>query len=105
MPNINLAAPSKKKGIFMFTMLILAYIIFAINWVAGSNLSKQITEYYFNGQSVSASTSELVNYTITGARIVANLLAVLILAKLNPKNASLFALVLLSFSFLAVFSS
>ncbi|MBF0710715.1 MFS transporter [Gemella sp. GL1.1] len=89
----------------MFTMLILAYIIFAINWVAGSNLSKQITEYYFNGQSVSASTSELVNYTITGARIVANLLAVLILAKLNPKNASLFALVLLSFSFLAVFSS
>lgn len=105
MPNTNIIAPSRKKGVFMFTLLILAYVVFAINWVAGSNLSKEITGYYFNGQAVSASTSEIVNYTITGARIVANLLAVVVLVKLNPKNASLFALFLLSFSFLAVFSS
>ncbi|MDO4814868.1 MAG: MFS transporter [Gemella sp.] len=104
MPNTNLVAPSRKKGVFMFTLLILAYIVFAINWVGGSNLSKEITGHYFNGQAVSASTSELVNYTITGARIIANLLAVVVLVKLNPKNASLFALVLLSFSFIAVFS-
>lgn len=105
MLNTNVSAPSRKKGVFMFSLLILAYIVFAINWVAGSNLSKEITGYYFNGKSVSASTSEIVNYTITTARIAANLLAVFVLVKLNPKNASLFALILLSFSFVAVFSS
>ena len=39
---------SRRWGVLMFIMLITAYIIFATNWVAGSNLSKQITDYFFN---------------------------------------------------------
>ena len=85
-------------------MLICAYIIFAINWIAGSNLSKQITDHYFNGEKVSPIISEIVNYTITIARIIANLLAAYILIKLHPRKAALFALFCLCFSFFAIFS-
>lgn len=105
MKSLYINAPSRRKGIFMFSLLIFAYIVFAVNWVGGSNLSKEITSYYFKGQSVSPMVSEIVNYTITAARIVANLLAVYILVKLNPKKASMFALFLLTFSFIAIFSS
>ena len=88
----------------MFTLLICAYIIFATNWVAGSNLSKQITDHYFNGEKVSPIISEIVNYTITIARIIANLLAAYILIKLHPRKAAIFALFCLCFSFFAIFS-
>lgn len=101
----TIAAPSRKYGVFMFCILIFAYIIFAVNWVAGSNLSKEITDYYFNGENVSPIISEVVNYTITIARIVANLLAAYVLLKLHPRKAVVFALFCLCFSFFAIFSS
>lgn len=104
MNNHHSNIPSKSRGIFMFILLLFSYVIFATNWVAGSNLSKQITAYYFNGQKVSPIISEVVNYTITIARIIANLLAAYVLIKLNPKKASLFALFCLCFSFIAIFS-
>ena len=57
----------------MFVILITAYAVFATNWVAGLNLSKQITDHYFNGQKVLPIISEVVNYKITIAKIIANL--------------------------------
>ena len=33
-------SPTRKQGIIMFAILITAYVVFATNWVAGSNLSK-----------------------------------------------------------------
>ena len=89
----------------MFIMLITAYIIFATNWVAGSNLSKQITNHFFNGEKVSPLISEVVYYTITIARIIANLLVAYILIKLYPKKAATFALVCLCFTFFEIFTS
>lgn len=97
-------SPTRKQGIIMFSILITAYVVFATNWVAGSTLSKQITDYYFNGEKVSPIISEVVNYTITISRIVANLLAAFILIKLHPKKAALIALFCLCFSFFAIFT-
>lgn len=96
--------PSRKKGILMFILLLSSYVIFSMNWVAGSNLTKQITSYYFDGKTVSPIISEVVNYTITIARIIANLSAAYVLVKLNPRKAAIFALACLSFSFIAIFS-
>lgn len=96
--------PTRAKGVLMFVLLLSSYIIFAMNWVAGSNLSRQITNYYFNGEKVSPMISEVVNYTITIARIIANLSAAYVLVKLNPKKAAIFALICLSFGFIAIFS-
>ena len=95
----------KSQGIMMFIILLLAYIVFASNWVAGSNLSEKIIAYYFNGKAVSPMVAEIINYTITIARIFANLLAAYILLKLNPRKASIVALILLSFSLIAVFAT
>lgn len=95
----------KSQGILMFVILLLSYIVFASNWVAGSNLSERIIYYYFNGESVSPIVAEVINYTITVARIFANLLAAYILLKLNPRKASIVALILLSFSVVAIFAT
>ena len=97
-------SPTRRQGIVMFALLITAYVIFATNWVAGSNLSKQITDHYFNGEKVSPIISEVVNYTITIARIIANLLAAFILIKLHPRKAAMLALFCLCFSFFAIFT-
>ena len=97
-------SPTRKQGIIMFAILITAYVVFATNWVAGSNLSKQITDHYFNGEKVSPIISEVVNYTITIARIIANLLAAFILIKLHPRKAAILALFCLCFSFFAIFT-
>ena len=72
----------KSHGIIMFIILLLSYIVFASNWVAGSNLSEKIVYHYFNGETVSPMVSEVINYTITIARIFANLVAAYILLKL-----------------------
>ena len=57
----------------MFIILLLSYIVFASNWVAGSNLSEKIVYHYFNGEQVSPMVSEVINYTITIARIFCKL--------------------------------
>ena len=104
MKEVSLQSPTRRQGVIMFALLICAYIIFATNLVAGSNLSKQLTDHYFNGEKVSPIISEIVNYTITIARIIANLLAAYILIKLHPRKAAIFALFCLCFSFFAIFS-
>ena len=101
---LSLNSPTRRQGIIMFVLLITAYVVFATNWVAGSNLSKQITDHYFNGEKVSPIISEVVNYTITIARIIANLLAAFILIRLHPRKAALLALFCLCFSFFAIFT-
>ena len=60
MKEVSLQSPTRRQGVIMFALLICAYIIFATNWVAGSNLSKQITDHYFNGEKVSPIISEIV---------------------------------------------
>ena len=62
---------SQKTGILMFFTLFAAYVTFAASWVGGSNLGPQIIQTYF-GHEVSPVLSQVVNYTITIARVVAN---------------------------------
>ena len=95
---------TQQQGIIMFVILLLAYITFASNWIVGSNLDKQIMEHFFKGETVSTTMKEVVNYSITTARIFANFLAAWVLIKLNPKKAAILAMVFLSFSVLAVFA-
>lgn len=57
-----------------------------------------------NGEKVSPIISEVVNYTITIARIIANLLAAFILIRLHSRKAALLALFCLCFSFFAIFT-
>ena len=92
---------SQKTGILMFFTLFAAYVTFAASWVGGSNLGPQIIQTYF-GHEVSPVLSQVVNYTITIARVVANFLAALFLMKLGIKRAGQFALFLLSFSMVAI---
>jgi len=97
-------SPTRRQGIIMFALLITAYVVSAINWIAGSNLLKQITDHYFNGEKISPIISEVVNYTITIVRIIANLLAAFILIRLHQRKAVLLALFCLCFSFFAIFT-
>lgn len=77
---------NKRKGYFMLSVLWLAYVTFAMNWVAGSSLTPQITKTFFGGP-VDPVVSELVNYSITTARVFANILAAIILMRLGAKKA------------------
>lgn len=54
--------------------------------VAGSSLTPQITKTFFGGP-VDPVVSELVNYSITTARVFANILAAIILMRLGAKKA------------------
>lgn len=95
-------APTVRQGLLMFAVLLIAYTGFAANWVAGSALGPQITATYFPGQEVSSVISQVVNYTITIARIFANFLAAIILIRLGVKRAATLATLLLTFSLIAV---
>lgn len=77
----------KRKGYFMLAILWLAYVTFAMNWVAGSSLTPQILETFFDGP-VNPVISELVNYSITTARVFANILAAIVIMRLGPKKAA-----------------
>lgn len=87
----------------MMIVLWFAYATFAMNWVAGSSLTPQITAYFFGNQTVDPLISQLVNYSITTARVFANILAALILMKLGPKKAPLLALLFLMMSIVAIY--
>lgn len=78
---------NKRKGYFMLAILWLAYVTFAANWVAGSSLTPQITQTFFGGP-VDPVISQLVNYSITTARVFANILAAVIIMRLGPKKAA-----------------
>lgn len=92
----------KKKGYFMMAVLWLAYVTFAMNWVGGSSLTPQITRTFFDGP-VDPVITELVNYSITTARVFANILAAVFLMKLGPKKAAGIAIGLLMMSIVAIY--
>ena len=77
----------KRKGYFMLAVLWLAYVTFAMNWVAGSSLTPQIMDTFFGGP-VDPIIAQVVNYSITTARVFANILAAVIIMKLGPKKAA-----------------
>ncbi|PGY12113.1 MFS transporter [Bacillus sp. AFS031507] len=91
-----------KKGYFMMAVLWLAYVTFAMNWVAGSSLTPQITETFFGGP-VDPIISQLVNYSITSARVFANILAAMVLMKLGPRKAAGIAIGLLIMGLVAIY--
>ncbi|WP_462412919.1 MFS transporter [Neobacillus sp. Marseille-QA0830] len=91
-----------KKGLFMMAVLWLSYVTFAMNWVAGSSLTPQITQTFFGG-SVNPLISQLVNYSITTARVFANILAAMVLMKLGPKKAAGTAIGLLIMGLVAIY--
>lgn len=91
-----------KKGYFMMAVLWLAYVTFAMNWVAGSSLTPQITATFFGGP-VDPLISQLVNYSITTARVFANILAAVVLMKLGPKKAAGTAIGLLMMGLVAIY--
>ena len=89
------------KGVLMLTILWFAYVMFAMNWITGSNLSPEIINTFFGGP-VAPVLQQVVNYTITAARIVANFLAAFVLIKFGPKKSVTIAMVFLMFSLVAV---
>ena len=91
-----------KKGYFMMAVLWLAYVTFAMNWVAGSSLTPQITETFFGGP-VDPIISQLVNYSITTARVFANILAAMVLMKLGPRKPAGIAIGLLMMGLVAIY--
>jgi predicted MFS family arabinose efflux permease len=91
-----------KKGYFMLAVLWLAYVTFAMNWVAGSSLTPQITQTFFGGP-VDPLISQLVNYSITTARVFANILAAVVLMKLGPRKAAGTAIGLLMMGLVAIY--
>lgn len=86
----------------MLAVLWLAYVTFAMNWVAGSSLTPQITQTFFGGP-VDPLISQLVNYSITTARVFANILAAVVLMKLGPKKAAGVAIGLLMMGLVAIY--
>ncbi|MFX3623465.1 MAG: MFS transporter [Ectobacillus sp.] len=92
----------KGKGYFMMAVLWLAYVTFAMNWVAGSSLTPQITQTFFGGP-VDPVISQLVNYSITTARVFANILAAVLLMKIGPKKAAGLAIGLLMMALVAIY--
>ncbi|WP_416829210.1 MFS transporter [Ectobacillus polymachus] len=93
---------NSKKGYVMMAVLWLAYVTFAMNWVAGSSLTPQITKTFFGGP-VNPIISQLVNYSITTARVFANILAAIVLMKLGPKKAAGVAIGLLMMGLVAIY--
>ena len=93
---------SNKTGILMFYTLFLAYITFAASWVGGSTLGPQIVSTFFGDKGVDPTISEMVNYTITVARVIANFLAAAVLVKFGIKRAAIIAIGLLCFALVAV---
>ncbi|TWT14405.1 MFS transporter [Streptococcus sp. sy010] len=92
---------SPKKGILMFYTLLIAYITFAASWVGGSSLGPQVVATFFGDKGVDPTISEMVNYTITIARVIANFLAAAVLVKLGIKKAAQVAIALLCFAMVA----
>jgi MFS family permease len=93
---------NRKNGYFMMAVLWFAYVTFAMNWVAGSSLTPQITQTFFDGP-VNPVISQLVNYSITTARVFANILAAIVLMKLGPKKAAGAAIGLLMMGLVAIY--
>lgn len=83
MENTIIKNPTK-RAIFIEILMFLAYAFFAVNWIAGSSLTPQILDTY--GVSGPHAVSLITN-VVTLAKIIGNLLAASIFAKLFPKKS------------------
>lgn len=81
------------RAIIIEIIMFLTYAFFAVSWIAGSNLTPQIMEY-FGIDSFSSAT--LMSVAINIGQIIGNLSAAWFLVKLNPKKAIGFASLLIA---------
>ena len=93
----------RRHGYPMMAILCLSYIAFAMNWVAGSSLSREINLHFWGSATISPVVSQAVNYSITFARVIANLLAAFVLTRLGPKKASALAIFLMTSALIAIY--
>ena len=93
----------RRHGYPMMAILCLSYIAFAMNWVAGSSLSREINLHFWGAAAISPVISQAVNYSITFARVIANLLAAFVLTRLGPKKASALAIFLMTSALIAIY--
>src|SRR5690606_25825500 len=91
-----------KRGYLMLAVLWLAYVTFVMNWVAGSSLTPKIMNTFFGGP-VDPLISEVVNYSITTARVFANILAAVVIMRLGPKKAAGLSIGLLMMGLVAIY--
>ena len=83
-------------------VIFMTYALFAMSWVAGSMMTKDIMNFY-NIDGMAAAT--WMNNAITIAKIIGNLAAAWFLVKLGPKKAFAFASVLIVLGSLGAFAS
>ena len=74
----------KIKSVIIEGLMFLAYAFFAVNWIAGSKLTPNILNA-FNVEGPHAVS--LINNVVTVAKILGNLIAATIFAKLFPKKS------------------
>ncbi|WP_296127312.1 MFS transporter [uncultured Anaerococcus sp.] len=74
----------KIKSVIIEGLMFLAYAFFAVNWIAGSKLTPNILNA-FNVEGPHAVS--LINNVVTLAKILGNLIAATIFAKLFPKKS------------------
>lgn len=74
----------KIKPVIIEGLMFLAYAFFAVNWIAGSKLTPNILNF-FNVEGPHAVS--LINNVVTVAKILGNLIAATIFAKLFPKKS------------------
>lgn len=75
------------KSIIIEVIMFLAYAFFAVNWIAGSSLTPNILNAFGQGGPGAVS---LINNVVTVAKILGNLVAATIFAKLFPKTLPYF---------------
>lgn len=90
-----------KKQLIEF-VIFMTYALFAMSWVAGSMMIKDIMAYY-NIEGMAAAT--WMTNAITIAKIIGNLSAAWLLVKMGPKKAFAFASVLIVAGVVGAFAS
>lgn len=72
------------RSYFLEAILFITYAFFAVNWIAGSNLTPQIMEHFGITEFASAT---FISNAVTIAKIIGNFVAASILNKLYPKKS------------------
>ena len=73
-----------KRSVMIEAIMFLAYAFFAVNWIAGSSLTPNILKAFSLEGPHAVS---LINNVVTIAKIIGNLIAATIFAKLFPKKS------------------
>jgi MFS family permease len=90
-----------KKHLIEF-VIFFTYALFAMSWVAGSMMTKDIMSFY---QIEGMAAATWMNNAITIAKIIGNLSAAWFLVKLGPKKAFTFASILIVAGVIGAFAS